>query len=192
MKVSKSFHFQGNILKGFTLVEMMVALSLVGILSMIAVPSFRDYLRNAEVGEVVNQFTEPLATARNKISSTVPLAVAIPNGANQKWEDGWIIFLDKNNNFSIDADEEIILNRGQLPSYIKINATGTAAGDGGKTHLSFSQYNSVNMAGGFGASTIEFKRNDIASEHNIRRIKIAGTGRVRVCKPAGDTTCTFD
>ena len=40
--------------KGFTLIELMVVIAIVGILAMIALPSYQDYAKRARFSEVVN------------------------------------------------------------------------------------------------------------------------------------------
>ena len=37
--------------KGFTLIELMIAVAVVGILAMVALPSYNDYIRRANISE---------------------------------------------------------------------------------------------------------------------------------------------
>ena len=49
--------------KGFTLIELMIAVAVVGILAMIALPSYNDYIRRANISEA----TAALGTMRTKL-----------------------------------------------------------------------------------------------------------------------------
>jgi len=49
--------------KGFTLIELMIAVAVVGILAMVALPSYNDYIRRANISEA----TAALATMRTKL-----------------------------------------------------------------------------------------------------------------------------
>lgn len=42
---------------GFTVVELMIALTIVGILAFVAVPAYQNYEKRAEIGQVVNDLT---------------------------------------------------------------------------------------------------------------------------------------
>lgn len=49
--------------KGFTLIELMIAVAVVGILAMVALPSYNDYIRRANISEA----TAALLTMRTKM-----------------------------------------------------------------------------------------------------------------------------
>jgi len=49
--------------KGFTLIELMIAVAVVGILAMVALPSYNDYIRRANISEA----TAALLTLRTKL-----------------------------------------------------------------------------------------------------------------------------
>ncbi|MNL63807.1 hypothetical protein D3C87_1879730 [compost metagenome] len=81
------------------------------------------------------------------------------------------------------------------PSYISVSAASDSgtAGENPSYLLFDGSGFAKNKTGGFGANTVQIRRNDVASTQyrEIRRIKVAKTGRVRVCTPqsGSDATC---
>lgn len=53
MNTEKTFS-RTKISKGFTLIELMIAIAIVGVLAAVAVPQFTDYLGRARVSEAIN------------------------------------------------------------------------------------------------------------------------------------------
>ena len=53
MNTPKAFT-RGKISKGFTLIELMIGIAIIGVLSAIAIPAFQDYLNRSKVTELVN------------------------------------------------------------------------------------------------------------------------------------------
>ena len=96
---------------GFTLVELCVALAIVAVLALLAIPSFSRLLESARLDTVFHTATASLATARlASVTRQVPVAVCPSQDGRQcrrdlAWEDGWIVFLDPNHNRELDGDE---------------------------------------------------------------------------------------
>lgn len=53
MNTQKAFK-QSKISKGFTLIELMIGIAIIGVLSAIAIPAFQDYLNRSKVTELLN------------------------------------------------------------------------------------------------------------------------------------------
>ena len=110
---------------GFTLIELMVVLAIVGILSMIAAPSMRTYISNSSANSLSSTLLIDIMYARNHaISNTVVVKMIpigsdptaadaadtgastfTPNSAGVNWGLGWIIFEDDNRNNVADASD---------------------------------------------------------------------------------------
>lgn len=69
--------FQKN--TGFTLIELMVVVTIIGILSAIAIPAYRDYTVRAKVSEMVNM----ASTAKTSITEYILTKNDYPNSAEQ-------------------------------------------------------------------------------------------------------------
>lgn len=92
---------QPKISAGFTLVEMMIAITLMAILMAIAVPSFRDASLGSQLRSTVNELVASVAVARSeaiKRNAVVTLCVSADGNACGAggWEQGWIVFQGAN------------------------------------------------------------------------------------------------
>jgi type IV fimbrial biogenesis protein FimT len=181
---------------GFTLIELMVTLVLAVVLMSIAVPSFVSYRRNSELTGVTNNFVAALNASRTEAMKRNLNAMVVPSNLDGDWKKGWIVFVDMNRNNTFDSGTDIVIYNQEPPeAHINIVGTGTAAA----SPLSYVMYDASGFSkdfstGNFAALSLNISRNDVAATafSQVRRIKIARTGRVRVCTPkaATDTTCS--
>lgn len=87
-------------LHGFTLVELMVTLSLIGILVSVGVPSFHGLMERNRLTTSINQFVSSLTLARSEaIKRKQSIAIcASEDGATcldgKNYEDGWIVYAE--------------------------------------------------------------------------------------------------
>lgn len=98
-------------MNGFTLVELMTALVLAGILMTIAIPSFTSVIRANRLLTQTNDFVTTLNFARSEavkrginviICRSADGATCAGSGG---WEQGWLIFVDNDNSTTLDAGE---------------------------------------------------------------------------------------
>ena len=177
---------------GFTLIELMVTVSIAAILLMVAAPSFVSYQRNSEMSSITNTLLSAINAARGEaMKRNMYAGISPKDGSN--WNSGWIVYIDRNidHNFST-SDDEIVFEQSSPPSYIAIAGTGTANESPPYVSYNGSGY-PRNTSGGFGALTISLTRNDVSaaeSAEQTRRIIVAASGRTRSCKPSLDpATC---
>jgi type IV fimbrial biogenesis protein FimT len=182
-----NFTFRSDSIRGFTLIELMTAIVIIGVLALFATPSFIDIKRNSELTSATNNLMAAINTARTEAMKQGKNAVIAPIVAGN-WDAGIRVFVDNNMDSAYDAGDLIIKDTEILPNYFTVTHTPNNAAD------DYSLFNGSGYARTMTKSfnsTFQIARNDIADPVELlsqtRRIKIALTGRVRSCKPASST-----
>lgn len=98
---------------GFTIVELMITIVVLGIALAFAVPNMQQFIMNNRATSQVNLLSSNLSLARNEaIKQNARVVVcASEDGedcadAGSTWEGGWIIFVDRNSNLAPDLDDD--------------------------------------------------------------------------------------
>jgi type IV fimbrial biogenesis protein FimT len=100
--------------RGITLVETLVVLSILGILGAIAVPSFQSTIESNRRQAYANQLFEDLAFARSEaIKRGVRVVVCASSNGTQcsgepNWKVGWMVFVDLDADSMPDQTESIL------------------------------------------------------------------------------------
>ena len=112
--------------QGFTLLELMVAVTIAALLLGLGIPSFRNYLRSAELTRTSNDLLGGMYLARGEAVkrrrnvvlcfSAAPTA-GTPACAAGATSPGWIVFVDADSDLVVDAGETVLQRR---------EATGTS------------------------------------------------------------------
>ena len=94
---------------GFTLLELLVTVSIIGIVMAIGVPAMSTFTLNDRLTTQVNTMVGHLAYARSEaVKRTQPVSICVSNNATNctggNWQDGWIVYVDADNDNFGDPD----------------------------------------------------------------------------------------
>jgi len=119
---------------GFTLIELMVTLSLAAILMAIAVPNMRTFIQNNRLTAAANDLLRSFQLARTEAikrqQNVVVCASADPTAANPSCSygqfSGWIVFQDTNSDWQAGGGEPILERHGLIDSsiFVRIDNDG--------------------------------------------------------------------
>jgi len=119
--------------KGFTLLELMVAVAILGLTMMFAAPSFIGLISNNRISGATNDYLSALQFAKAESAARInPVTICQRNVAGSAcvgggdWQLGWIVFSDLNANASVDGGDIILLIHEALDPRITFNGTGEA------------------------------------------------------------------
>lgn len=120
--------------RGFTLIELMMALLVGSILFGVAIPSFRTFAQNSRLTGAANDLLASVQTARTealKRQGNVALCpTADPNAAVPVCGNGnaWVVWQDRNADWQIasDGSEPIIERHDAIDASVRINGDGGA------------------------------------------------------------------
>lgn len=110
---SKYSFLGGN--SGLTLLELIVTLTVVGILLTIAVPNLNALLQGQATATTADRFALMLAYARQEAVTRCRRVVLCPSVDGEtcvtgsgRWEEGWIVFIDEDEDFIRSSEEELL------------------------------------------------------------------------------------
>jgi type IV fimbrial biogenesis protein FimT len=106
--------------QGFTLLELMVAITIGALILGLGIPSFRNYLRSAELTRTANDLLGALYLARGEAvkrrRNVVVCLSAAPDDSTPACNAGssspaWIVFVDNDSDLVVDAGETVLQRR---------------------------------------------------------------------------------
>ncbi|WGS87947.1 GspH/FimT family pseudopilin [Methylomonas sp. UP202] len=175
-------------IRGFTLVELMVALTITGILGAIAIPSFVSAVRNSRLTAATNQLIGSLNFARSESIKRGQIVVVRKSSTN--WEDGWQVFVDidrspnshanvyndNGDSNACEATEDCLLR-----IYEPLPTNFTLRGNNFSNFINFSPSGESNTNGSF-AICDNSDGNGLPESNTSRLIIINSIGRIRLGK----------
>lgn len=116
---------------GFTLIELAVAVAVLGILLAVGLPSMTDLISSNGVTSQTNDFITALNTARAEaIRRGAPVCVKRISASSNSWTEGWKVFVDGTTTRTIANDSDRCATEGTLiQSYAALTGGNTLTSD---------------------------------------------------------------
>jgi type IV fimbrial biogenesis protein FimT len=108
-------------LRGVTLIELIVALSIAAVLLASAVPGFQDALVRQRVTASTNELVLAVHLARAEATARHARVAIAPDAAND-WSSGWRVFIDANDNGRLDGGEVVVRQFDPVPAPMTVVA----------------------------------------------------------------------
>jgi len=118
---------------GFTLIELVVTLSILGVLVAAGLPSYYQWIASRQVANQAQFLADTLDLARSEaIKHGYRVSVCKSLDRRQcttrgGWEAGWIMYVDENHDGDIDADEQVIRLEGPALDGITVHGNRPVA-----------------------------------------------------------------
>jgi len=108
--------------RGFTLIELMIVLAILGVILAIALPSFSEISLNTRLKAYANELVSSVYLARSEaIKRNAPMTLCVStdgaNCASGNWEQGWIV---------LDPNDVVIRQQAALTTGYSVTSTGGA------------------------------------------------------------------
>ncbi len=163
--------------RGFTTIELLVVMTIAGILLAVAVPNFGDLLRRHRVNTTANDLQRGLSLARGQALATGH-RVAVAPTSGSAWGNGWRIFVD------VDADGVYTAGTDTLMEEFPAASDGLAFtsssfGENGRTFISFNQFGTARALNG---TTLVSGQIAVTLDSERLTVCLAANGRATVVK----------
>jgi type IV fimbrial biogenesis protein FimT len=179
---------------GFTLVELLVTISIVAILLALAIPSMDDAALNGKLRSQANAFLSTLHIARSEaikrngrvvVCKSADGAACVADGTGSGWEQGWIVFDDPDNDIVHDGTEALIERHQPLARGFSLTGNGNV-----DDFISFHPSGATMLtSGAFQSGTLTLCRYAPTIGNRGREIVLSSTGRARIADISNIAAC---
>jgi prepilin-type N-terminal cleavage/methylation domain-containing protein len=166
--------------RGFSLIELVVALVIFGALLAIAPASYHDWIASQQLANHARFLAETLDIARSEaikhgyrvnVCKSVDRRQCTTRGGG---ESGWVMYVDENHDGDIDSDEQVLRREGAAPDGITVQANHPVA-----NYVSYTSLGHARLIGGalqMGTFVV------CKSGQDALKVVLANSGRARIDK----------
>lgn len=142
--------------KGFTLVELLVIIAMLGVVTAIGMPTFQSMRTTSALADTTNELVMALKRARAeaikrgrdvRVCSSTDSANC--SGAAGNWVKGWIVYSDVDNDGQVDEDQGELIWVNQMDSKTSLTITPTNTAHDVFIDFSYTGTLAQGVAGGF-------------------------------------------
>jgi len=165
---------------GFTLLELIIAISIAGILMAMAIPSFNNVIRNNRLTTYTNELVTSLNLARSEaVKRGVSVSVRrIASGTGTYWgTSGWNVFVDNDEDGILDTGEEVLRTYPALPAPFTLAGSNT-------NFLNFVRFKADGTSNTFGSFAVCAEATP--KPYTSKLIIIRPLGRIRIAKDSNN------
>ena len=157
--------------RGFTLIEALVALTLITLLISLGVPAMTNFIHSHQLRTASHALHISFNQARQaSVTRRVPVLV---DNQDESWSSGWRVYADQNNNARWDEGEPVLAVVGPQPEGLIIKGNAPV-----RRYVRYTPTGRTSMASGaFQAGTLVLCHAD--GKTAVRKLVIIATGRVR-------------
>jgi len=170
-------HIESHI-EGFSIVELMVILLIAGILLAIGIPSYQAMIQNHRLITATNALFMAVNLTRSEAIHRGVRVDMVPAGGGAKWTNGWVIFIDEDNDQRPDKNETVIYSHGELHRDVRITPSFT---DSKVQYIAFNGTGRTRTNAN--SQTSQSGNWLLEAGSKSRKVVINFLGRARVCDP---------
>jgi type IV fimbrial biogenesis protein FimT len=167
--------------RGFTLIELMLALAVAAVLASLAAPAMSEFMARQRIDAAAHDITAHINLARLQAVTHAERVVLCPSadGAEctgmNRWDVGWIVFRDGDGNHRPDRESDL-LRVGAALERLEVDSAGRIR----------IRYQPDGTAGG---SNLTIKLCDPERPEIARAVIVSNPGRPRVADLPGHLSC---
>ena len=176
--------------KGFTLLELLMVILIVGILASVGTASFKYVNTSNRIASEINgllgdmQFARSQAIKTGGFVSVCPSTNASSCSSSTSWDTGWIVFLDFNGDGTVQGGDTVIRAQRSISPDTLVSSPSTFK------YITFNREGYASLSGVTGYTSIVLNSNPVNTQWR-RCLAVSAIGALAVEKSGASvpTTC---